>query len=143
QFETLHPFSNGNGRVGRLIIILQLMEAGALAHPILTLSAWFDERKEAYKNQLLEVSRTGDFNPWVQFFCRAVSETCAADLAHIDELLALQSSLVERAHEAKLRGVAVRIATDLIVFPVIDAPSVARRYQMTYPQVNEALGKLE
>jgi Fic family protein len=79
QLETLHPFSDGNGRLGRLVVVLQLMEAGVLAYPILNLSPWLKLRKEEYKSLLRDVSLTGDFDPWVHFFATAI-EAQAADM---------------------------------------------------------------
>ena len=64
QFETLHPFSDGNGRIGRLLITLQLVSAGVIEYPILNLSPWLEPRRDAYTDHLLEVSATGDFDPW-------------------------------------------------------------------------------
>lgn len=59
QIETLHPFSDGNGRLGRLVVVLQLVEEGALQHPVLNLSPWLEPRKDEYKDHLLSISRDG------------------------------------------------------------------------------------
>ena len=67
QFEALHPFSDGNGRLGRLIVTLQLVQAGAVHYPVLNLSPWFEPRKDQYKDLLLAVSQTGDHDDWLQF----------------------------------------------------------------------------
>jgi Fic family protein len=63
QFNTLHPFSDGNGRLGRLLITLQLISAGALTQPVLNLSPWFEPRRAAYVDHLKKLSTTGDYNP--------------------------------------------------------------------------------
>jgi Fic family protein len=78
QFETLHPFSDGNGRLGRLVVVLQMMDAGTLAYPVLNLSPWLKLRKDDYKSLLRDVSLTGDFDPWARFFATAV-EAQASD----------------------------------------------------------------
>jgi Fic family protein len=78
QFETLHPFSDGNGRIGRLCIVLQFLRSGIIRHPAITISPWFFKNKDQYQDELFAVSRTGDWNPWVQFFCRAIVEQCGA-----------------------------------------------------------------
>lgn len=74
QFETLHPYADGNGRLGRLIAILQLIEDKSLATPCLNLSPWFEARRNAYVDGLLRVTHTGDFSSWVQFFSEASSK---------------------------------------------------------------------
>jgi cell filamentation protein, protein adenylyltransferase len=68
QFETLHPFSDGNGRIGRLLIVLQLMQQKVLRHPILVVSPWFEARRSEYQAALLRLSQTGNWNDWVAFF---------------------------------------------------------------------------
>ena len=67
QFETLHPFSDGNGRIGRLAIVLQLMQLGILEHPILVVSPWFEARRTEYQDSLLRLSQAGAWDDWVHF----------------------------------------------------------------------------
>ena len=70
QFETIHPYTDGNGRVGRLVAILQLLREGVLHVPVLSISTWLNDHATDYRDHLLEVSRTGDWAPWVGFFAR-------------------------------------------------------------------------
>lgn len=72
QFETLHPFSDGNGRIGRLIAAVQLMRSGTLRDPVLVLSPWFEARREQYQAALFDLSLTGEWEPWVAFFAQGV-----------------------------------------------------------------------
>lgn len=67
QFETIHPFNDGNGRIGRLVVVLQLMSDGVLADPLLSISSWFERRRQEYQDRLLAVSSTGDWYGWVSF----------------------------------------------------------------------------
>ncbi|MGQ0631882.1 MAG: Fic family protein [Sporichthyaceae bacterium] len=142
QFEALHPFSDGNGRVGRLIITLQLVDAGALTFPLLNLSPWLERRKQEYKDLLLEVSTTGDFDSWVQFFCRAVRAQADDMVGRVDDLWAVREDLMAQVRAAKGRGVIVDIAADLIGYPVITVTEAARLYGVTYPPANNAMRKL-
>lgn len=64
QFESLHSFGDGNGRVGRLVVTLQLLNSGELPEPAITLSPWFLRRREEYQAHLLAISKTGDWAPW-------------------------------------------------------------------------------
>lgn len=75
QFQTLHPFDQGNGRLGRLLIVLQLIQSGRLTGPLPGVSAWFEERREHYRDLLAEVSASGDWNPWVSFFARGLEDS--------------------------------------------------------------------
>ena len=77
QLLTLHPFSDGNGRLGRLAIVLQLVRRGALSHPTLALTPWLEAHKAEYQHALLGLSRTGDWDLWLRFFARMVG--AAAD----------------------------------------------------------------
>jgi Fic family protein len=72
QFETLHPFNDGNGRLGRLVCVLQLAHRGEMRVPVLNLSPWLEARRRQYQDHLLAVSATGDFEPWIRFFSEAV-----------------------------------------------------------------------
>ena len=74
QFEAIHPFMDGNGRVGRLLITLMLCERGTLPQPLLYLSAFFEHHEQEYKDRMLEVSRRGAWNDWITFFARGVTE---------------------------------------------------------------------
>jgi Fic family protein len=142
QFETLHPFSDGNGRIGRLIMTLQLVEADALQYPILNLSPWLRERRDEYKDQLLNVSITGDFNPWLTFFCEAVSAQAANAVEKIEQLLTVRQSMMARLRAARVRGVALDIVESLIGYPYITAAEAAKIHGVTYPPANSAIAKL-
>ena len=81
QFETIHPFLDGNGRIGRLLIVLLLVEAGRLPTPILYLSGYFEQNRREYYDRLQAVRERGEMQQWLQFFLTAVRET-ANDAVH-------------------------------------------------------------
>ena len=129
QFETIHPYTDGNGRVGRLVAVLQLLTEGALRAPVLSISDWLKERGPEYRDHLLRVSLTGEWAPWVDFFAQAV--TAAADDAHrrVMSLLALQADLSTQARQALPRArLALAIADDLIAFPILTVAATQTRY---------------
>lgn len=142
QFETLHPFSDGNGRMGRLIASLQLVEAGALNYPVLNLSPWLKEHEQQYKDEMLRVSITGDFNPWVQFFCDAVIAQAQNGVKKIEDVLAVRAQWMEQLQKARVRGVAVNIVDSLIGYPYITVSQAAELHNVTYPPANNAIRKL-
>lgn len=143
QFETLHPFSDGNGRLGRLIVVLQLVEAGALQYPVLNLSPWLEPRKDQYKDLLLATSRTGDFDPWVQFFAEAIVDQSQDAIRRIDRLNDIRDSMLERLRIEKAKGVVIEIAQDLIGYPLITPTQAAGMHNVTYPPANDALKRME
>ena len=143
QFETLHPFSDGNGRLGRLVAILQMIEAGALAFPVLNLSPWLRRRKEEYKNHLLEVSATGDYDPWVRFFSTAVEAQANDMVDRIEQLLTVREEMLKIAKENKIRGFAVDIIEDMIGYSSITPSAAAKRHSVQYKTANDAIKRLE
>lgn len=143
QFETLHPFNDGNGRLGRLVCVLQLVRSGELRVPVLNLSPWLEHRRRAYQDHLLQVSHTGQFDPWIQFFCEAVRAQAVQAMGRINALLDWKDDVLDRVRAARVRGVAQRIAEDLIGYPMITAATAASMYDVSYPAANAAIKRLE
>jgi Fic family protein len=142
QFETLHPFSDGNGRIGRLIITLQLIAEGALSYPLLNLSPWLEPRREDYIDHLLSVSQTGDFDPWVRFFASAVKARAAAACENIDRLVKFRIAIIESLRQEGARGTILDLASDLIGHPFMSVNEVQRNYNVSYPTANTCVRKL-
>lgn len=142
QFETLHPFIDGNGRVGRLLIVLTLITGGQLQIPLLNVSPFFEEARDEYIDHLRGISETGDFEPWVAFFAEAVCKQSERALANADELLDVGEQIVRELQEAGLRGAAIRIAQDLIAYPFVTPTGAAKKFEVTYETANSAIGKL-
>ena len=140
QFETLHPFHDGNGRLGRLVMALQLMSAGDLRYPVLNISPWLEQNRTEYQDGLLRVSQTGEWDPWVCFISSAVHAEALEVIARIDKLLALRESFQMTLQGAK--GVSLRIADDLIGYPMITASLAAKLYEVSYQAANSAISKL-
>jgi Fic family protein len=142
QFEALHPFSDGNGRIGRLLVVLQLMQYGTLRDPLLIVSPWFEERRREYQDHLLTLSQTGDYNPWVTFFCEGIQAQATSTLSRVESLLDYQKELRALVREKNIRGVAARIAEDLIGVPVIQPTWAARHYGVSYQAANNGIQRL-
>ena len=90
QFETIHHFADGNGRVGRMLITLFLFARGAIRQPLLYLSPVFEQRKDEYIDRMYDVSRRGTWQAWITFFLDVVASACEATIATADALLDLQ-----------------------------------------------------
>jgi len=142
QFEALHPFNDGNGRLGRLVCVLQLATEGELRVPVLNISPWLEVRRREYQDHLLQVSMTGRFDTWIRFFCEAVRAQAVLAVERIDALLDWKGRALERVREANVRGVAVRIVEDLIGYPMITPTTAAQMYGVSYPAVNTAIRRL-
>ena len=142
QFESLHPFSDGNGRIGRLLIVLQLMRAGVLREPILVVSPWFEARRLEYQDHLLELSRTGDWDAWVRFFASGVGAAADVFRVRIEELITWRDDALATVRDAGVSGVAERVAGELIGSPVLRAPRVARNHQVSPQGAMKALERL-
>ncbi len=143
QFETLHPFSDGNGRIGRLAIVLELMLRGVLAEPVLTVSPWFEARRTQYQNELLAVSMSGDWNPWVDFFASAVLARAEATIEQIVGLERWKEETLERLRSARITGVARELAETLIAGVPVTARTVAETYNVTTQAAHNAISRLE
>ena len=142
QFETLHPFSDGNGRIGRLIMVLQLMDRGALQYPILNLSPYLEPNKETYKDLLLEVSKTGDLDSWIQFFARGVKEQAERACERITRVVEFRTEMLDALRHERAKGVVLEIVDDLIGWPVITPTRAASLHSVTYPPANSAIQRL-
>ena len=96
QFEAIHPFLDGNGRMGRLLIILLLHEWKVLSHPLLNVSVYFEARRQEYYTCLLEVSKNGAWEEWLLFFLTGVSTQAINDAVRLESLLSLRVDYQER-----------------------------------------------
>lgn len=140
QFETLHPFHDGNGRLGRLVATLQLVSAGDLRYPVLNLSPWLEQNRNDYQDGLLRVSQTGEWDDWVSFICAAVHTESLEVVARVERLQALRESFQMTLAGAK--GVSLRIADDLVGYPMITPTLASKLYSVSYQAANTAIAKL-
>jgi Fic family protein len=122
QFETIHPFMDGNGRIGRLAVSLLLKDRGFLPDPILCLSAYMDERREAYVDALLAVSQKGDWLRWVNLFLGGVRDQAIEDQQRCKALLALYKQYLEICDARK---VGLGVVDSLFKYPVTTNSHVA------------------
>jgi len=143
QFETIHPYNDGNGRVGRLGVALQLIRAAALSAPVLSISPWLKDHEDDYKDHLLAVSETGKWDNWVSFFAEAIIAESRSSQERIKRLLDLRDELGLKVRKAIPRGrLSIDVVDDLIEFPIISVASVASRYAKTNQAARNALNRL-
>lgn len=143
QFETIHPFLDGNGRVGRLLIALQLFDAGVLAQPLLYLSLFFKQHRAEYYRLLDVVRRDGDWEAWIDFFLEGVTQTAqsAVDTAH--RLLALFRVDADRVRTlGRTAARALRTFDAFRARPLLSLNALAERTGASYPTVSRAVEAL-
>jgi Fic family protein len=144
QFETIHPFLDGNGRVGRLLITLLLCARGLLRRPLLYLSVYLKEHRQTYYRLLDQVRRDGDWEAWLAFFLDGVRETAESAVATIEALETVFRQDRERiAALGRITGSAVRTHDALRARLVVSITDICRRTGMTHPTAGVALDRLQ
>jgi Fic family protein len=143
QFETIHPFLDGNGRVGRLLVTLVLQVEGVLHQPLLYLSLYLKQRRDEYY-ALLDLVRTeGDWESWLAFFATGVRETATESVQTVQRLTALFRADAERIRAIGRAGAsALRLHEVLQARPVASANQLAARSSLSTPTVYTALESL-
>lgn len=115
EFEALHPFHDGNGRLGRLLIVLQLYASGVLIETTLSVSTWFEARRSEYYDALLGVSTVGDWSSWIEFFARGLAESAEAARTRMLALAAVQADLKAQLQATPIRTANARLLIDFAV----------------------------
>jgi Fic family protein len=125
QFETIHPFEDGNGRLGRLLIPLHLLAVGAIDRPVVYLSSYFEEHRDEYTSRLKRVSTAGDWAGWVEFYLRAFEASCLDARGRVTKVLELHRGYRERAAAAS-KGKLALLAVDRVMEEIyVTAPGLA------------------
>jgi len=132
QFEAIHPFLDGNGRIGRLLISLLLVEWGLLPLPLLYLSAYFEPHRQAYYDLLLAVNTEGAWRAWVLFFLRGIAEQARDAGARAKRLQDLQAEWRTRLTDARSSVLLLRLTDELFKVPVITLPQAQRILSVTH-----------
>ena len=143
QFETIHPFLDGNGRVGRLLVTLLLCDAGVLRDPLLYLSLYLKQRRAAYYELLEHVRRTGDWEQWLAFFLdgvRSTAEGAVAASRRLSDMFASDRAAIER--HGRRAGSALRVHDALSARPLLSLPGVRRRTGLSFPASSAAMDLL-
>lgn len=144
QFETIHPFLDGNGRVGRLLIPLYLVSKGVLQKPILYLSDFFEKNRKLYYDNLTIVREKSDLNQWYKFFLVGINETAKNGITTFDNILQLQKRI-----ETNLQGLGSRAANAKKVVdflykrPILNAEKVSEIAEISMPSSYKLISDLE
>ncbi len=144
QFETIHPFLDGNGRLGRLLVTFLLCIEGALSEPLLYLSLYFKAHRETYYDLLQRVRVEGDWEAWVTFFLEGVIETAGQAVKTAQLIMKLftdDRTRIEAMGQAA--GTVSRVHSYLQKKPVLEIPRASQQIEISQPTVTSALKRLE
>lgn len=142
QFEAIHPFLDGNGRIGRLLISLLLIDWGLLPLPLLYLSAYFERRRQQYYELLLAVSERGAWREWLLFFLRGVTEQAQDASIKAKGLQDLHEDWRKRLAVLGRSNLPLRLTDHLFARPVITIPQAQQVLKVTYLSAQRAIERL-
>jgi len=144
QFETIHPFLDGNGRVGRLLISFLLCQREILLKPVLYLSHYFKRHRAAYYEHLQDVRDQGDWEAWLAFFLRGVAEVSAEATTTARRVLALREDHRTSAaeHLGRAAGNGIRVLEHLYQKPILSVLEVQKLTGTTFPAANQLISRL-
>lgn len=143
QFETLHPFRDGNGRLGRCLIVLTLLETGLLSEPSLTVSPWFEARRSEYYDSLLGVSTRGDWDSFLCFFARGLAAAASDTREQMLALVEVSEELKDRIRSSRLRSAHALAVVDLAVAnPAFTVRRVEAETGVSYGRANTLVRQL-
>ncbi|MEM9528279.1 MAG: Fic family protein, partial [Bacteroidota bacterium] len=144
QFETIHPFQDGNGRIGRLMVPLYLLSQGIIRQPVLYLSAYLERHRLLYYDKLTYVRERGDLLGWYLFFLDGIIETAKDGVMTFQRIIALEKALPKRLGTLGSRAAKAQlILQELFRNPIIDAASVQRVIGSTHRTAYRLLADLE
>lgn len=142
QFEAIHPFPDGNGRVGRLLIPLILCERKEISQPLLYMSSYFEKNYEQYIDRMLTISKTGLWGTWISFFLEGIEETCKDAIERAQSLQALQKKYYGDIQKARSSALLGRLIDLLFEHPAITVPYAAERLQISYNAAKNNISRL-
>jgi Fic family protein len=142
QFETIHPFLDGNGRIGRLLIPFYLVEREILTEPLVYVSPYFETRRDDYYGKLQAVRQGGRFDDWVRFFLEAVEAQALDAVTRGEALLALVREFRNRLRALRVRGSALQLVEQLLANPFVTTSRAAEFLSVTPQGAAYVIGQL-
>jgi Fic family protein len=144
QFETIHPFLDGNGRIGRLIIPLYLIQEGILNKPTLYLSDFFAKHKGAYYDSLTVVRDSNNIEQWIRFFLVGVAETAKKSKMTLEKIVKLRQECESKIMSLGRRATrGIELLELLYSKPIVNAKIVGEKFKVTHPSANKLLKDFE
>ena len=142
QFETIHPFADGNGRVGRLLIILHLIQMNLLSAPLIYPSVYFERNRPAYYACLQAVRDQGEWSGWLRFFIQGLIERCQDTIKFTHTILALKSEVKQQVDGINLRAAVFAVLDAFFEQPVMSMTDLSQRARISYNSAQKAVDML-
>jgi Fic family protein len=143
QFEAIHPFADGNGRIGRLLIPLLLAERRVLSRPMLYLSAYFEANRSEYYRHLLSISQKSTWEEWLAFFLKGVIQQSSDAIKNIRRLMELRTKYEEKLKQKKAPSKAIILTENLFANPIVTVNMAKNYLDLTYPSAKGAIDYLQ
>lgn len=144
QFETIHPFLDGNGRIGRLLIPVYLVSKDIIRQPILYLSDFFEKHRSLYYENLMKVRKENDLKQWLKFFLVGVIQTARIGVETFDGILKLQKEIEDKLNSYKGKtDDARKIVAELYINPLTNAHKVEKLIEKSYGSAYKQIAILE
>ncbi|MDQ6692872.1 MAG: Fic family protein [Chloroflexota bacterium] len=143
QFETIHPFSDGNGRVGRLLIVLQMIQLGLLSAPLIYPSVYFERNRAEYYRHLQDVREHGAWDGWIDFFTHAIKAQCVETIAFTQTILKLQEQLHAQVKDVRRKAAVGAVLDVFFREPVLPLSEISKRAHLAANTVQAAVNILQ
>ena len=142
QFETIHPFPDGNGRVGRLLIPIVLAAQGVMPIPLLYISSYIEKNKDAYNDAMLAVSKYGHWEQWICFFSETIEMSAQDTMRKIDQIAELRSNFIQKVQQARASGLLPALIDYVFDNLIVDVTGSAKKIGVTYAAAKHNLERL-
>jgi Fic family protein len=143
QFETIHPFGDGNGRVGRLLIVLQMIQLGLLSAPLIYPSVYFERTRDDYYRLLQDVRESGAWNDWIGYFVQGVKEQCKETIDFTQTILKLKTRLHREIQNVRRRHSLNTVLDVFFASPILTPKNISESGNLSLGAVRSALSDLE
>lgn len=143
QFETIHPFADGNGRVGRLLIVLQLMQSGLVSAPLLYPSVYFEKTRDEYYTRLQTLRETADWEGWIKYFVEGLKYSAGLTISMVEAIHKVQRELRGRFREVRRQASLGRVLEAFCERPVMSVQAVSDMARVSFVTAQSAIKELE
>lgn len=143
QFEAIHPFRGGNGRIGRMLIPLFLAERKLLPNPLLHVSAYLEAHRDEYIHLLLSVSQKGTFELWIEFFLKGMSHEANRTIKFCGDILNLRQKYMSQVQQKRASALLQKLVDSLFIAPITTIPIAAVVTGLTYPAAKANILRLQ